>query len=245
MSVKSLAQFIENRCKELKISPRKASLKAVNSPDFIRHMKTAKNAPKTDKLLALAKVLSLDLSELTAHIEGYEDAFFGNAIPYQSDILGQIEVLGSVQAGIFTEALEWDAAKRYHIQIPIDDGYPKETPRYALEVKGESMNRVFPHGSLVSVIDFEVLERPPETGDYVVVMRRDTYGPGFEATIKALQIRDDGSVCLWPQSTDPGFQQPFVLPAPDYDVPACAGCPDIQIKGLVVSSIKTRLKATF
>lgn len=245
MSVKSLATFIEARCKELKISQRKASIEAVNSPDFIRHMKTAKNAPKTDKLFALARVLSLDPELLFQHVKSGADSFFGNAIPHQPTNMAAIPVVGSVQAGVFSEAFEWDASRRYNIQIPIDDGYPIELNRYALEVKGQSMNRVFPDGSLVSVIDFDVLGRPPETGDYVVVMRRDSHGPGFEATIKALQIREDGSVCLWPQSTDPNFQQPFIIPAPDCDEPDCAGCPDIQIKGLVVSSIKTRLKATF
>ena len=245
MSVESLATFIEARCKELKISRRKASIEAVGSPDFIRHMKTAKNAPRTDKLFALARVLSLEPELLFQHVDDGKGSFFGDAVPYRPDNLEHIPVVGAVQAGVFSEAFEWEVSRRYSIQIPINDGYPIGLRRYALEVKGESMNRVFPNGSLVSVIDFDGLGRSPETGDYVVVMRRDSHGPGFEATIKALQILGDGSVCLWPQSTSPNFQQPFIIPAPDCDEPACAGCPDIQIKGLVVSSIKTRLKATF
>lgn len=245
MSNETLATFIEARCKELGISLRRASIDAVDSPDFIRHMRSAKNAPKVDKIFALARVLDVNPSVLLRHISSQSDVLLGDAMPYRPENMATIPVVGAVQAGVFTEALEWDAGRRYNIQIPIDDGYPIELSRYALEVKGESMNRIFPDGSLVSVVDFSVLGRPPETGDYVVVMRRDSHGPGFEATIKALQIREDGSACLWPQSNDPNFQQPFIIPAPDCDEPNCAGCPDIQIKGLVVSSIKTRLKASF
>ncbi|MXV43495.1 hypothetical protein GS501_00165 [Saccharibacter sp. 17.LH.SD] len=165
--------------------------------------------------------------------------------PVPTSKIRQIEVIGTVQAGMFTEAFEWEASERYLVITPIDDGYPASLRRYGLEVRGESMNKVFPSGSMVSVIDFYELGRPPETGDFVTVHRRDPYGSGFEVTIKALQVRDDGSICLWPQSTDPSFQQPFVIPAPDLDCPECAGAPDIQVKGLVVGLIKTRLKAVF
>lgn len=165
--------------------------------------------------------------------------------PEGRDILRSVNVLGAVQAGIFTEAIEWPQSEHYGMTIPVDDGYPQHLKRYGLEVRGESMNRIFPAGSLVYVIDFWDLGRPPETGDYVTVLRRDPHGPGMEATIKALEIRPDGSACLWPQSTDPNFQQPLVIPAPDLENPECAGCPDIQIKALVIGSLKTKLKASF
>lgn len=156
----------------------------------------------------------------------------------------RVEVIGFVQAGVFSEALEWQFSDRYGITCP-DDGYPDCLPRYALEVRGESMNRVFSAGSVVCVIDFFDLGREPETGDFVVVHRRDPYGPGMEATIKALQVREDGVICLWPQSTDPNFQQPIILPKRDSGAADCAGAPDVQIKSLVVGMMKTRLKATF
>lgn len=245
MSVASLVSYIENRCQELGIKPRGASLKARNGADFVRDMKRHGNAPKTDKLISMARVLGVPPATLFQHLQADEDDFFENALPYRPEHLESVEVVGVVQAGLFTEALEWDAARRYSIKMPVNDGYPSALKRYALEVRGESMNRVFPDGSLVSVIDFDELGRPPETGDYVVVMRRDKHGAGFEATIKAIQIRDDGSACLWPQSTDPDFQQPFILPAPNLDCPECAGAPDLHIKAVVVGMIKTRLKATF
>lgn len=167
------------------------------------------------------------------------------SLPPSQLSLRRVPVVGFVQAGFFTEAIEWGFEDRYYVQIPTDDGYPPDLTRYGLEVRGNSMNRIFPDGSLVSVIDFSELGRAPETGDYVTVLRRDDFGPGMEATVKALQIRDDGSICLWPRSTDPHFQQPFVIPPPNTDYYDQAGCPDIEIKGLVVGSIKTRLKATF
>lgn len=244
MSIESFHALVEERCKEKKISPRKASIEAVDNADFIRKLKTAKNAPKADKLAALAKVLSISYEEITKHLPEI-GGFFGDAVPYQPDSVERVQVVGSVQAGVFTEALEWEDSRKYSIQIPINDGYSPDLKRYALEVKGESMNKVFPAGSLVTVIDFDEMGGRPQTGDYVTVYRRDAHGPGFEATVKALQIRDDGSYCLWPKSTDPSFQQPLVIPPPSEERQDTAGALDVEIKALVVGSIKCRPKATF
>lgn len=244
MSVSTLHKFLEARCLEVGISPRRASILAVNSPDFIRHMKEAKNAPKTDKLLALAKVLDINPVDLLSYLDGSpNDA--PNAVSIDSHNFAMIEVVGAVQAGVFTEALEWEHARKYSVTMPLNDGFPLHLKRYALEVKGESMNKVFPDGSWVSVISYADLGKSPETGDYVVTFRRSSCTPGFEATIKALQIRQDGSVCLWPQSNDPNFQQPLIIPPLNEDYSQDAGAPDVEIRGLVVGALKTGLKAKF
>lgn len=166
-------------------------------------------------------------------------------VPGARIVLRPIEVIGHAQAGVFTELVEWDEPSRYKVNISQDDGFSPEFTRYGIEVRGESMNKVFPDGSIVSVIDFEELGKKPATGDYVTVLRRDAYGPGFEATIKALQIKDDGTICLWPKSTDPRYQQPLIISPPNDERIDDAGALDVQIKGLVVGSVNTRLRATF
>ncbi|WP_272915725.1 helix-turn-helix domain-containing protein [Aristophania vespae] len=213
--------------------------------------------PRRSNIIKIAKALGVTVDSLyrdenianrsNLNPDKKENRFFGDAIPYVPQNIENINVIGAVQAGIFTEALEWEYDKRYHIRIPIDDGYSLDFNRYALEVRGESMNRIFPNGSLICVIDFSELGRSPQTGDYVTVMRRDAYGAGFETTVKALQIREDGSYCLWPRSTDPSFQQPFIITSPESDTDFFdpAGAPDIQVKGLVVGTVRTRLKAVF
>lgn len=170
----------------------------------------------------------------------------GSAVaPGMRIILRPISVIGHAQAGVFTEVVEWDEPSRYTVNISQDDGFSPEFTRYGIEVRGESMNKVFPNGSIVSVIDFDELGKKPATGDYVTVLRRDAYGPGFEATIKALQIKDDGTICLWPKSTDPRYQQPLIIPPPRDDRIDDASALDVQIKGLVVGSVSTRPRATF
>lgn len=84
--------------------------------------------------------------------------------PKSKDVLRTVPVLGAVQAGIFSEAIEWPQNEHYGMNVPVDDGYPAHLRRYGLEVKGESMNKIFPNGSLVYVIDFWDLGRPPERG---------------------------------------------------------------------------------
>lgn len=166
-------------------------------------------------------------------------------VPLPGLAFRRVEVIGAVQAGVFTEAMEWDYDRRYFVSFPENDGYDPDLPRYGLEVKGESMNKTFPAGSVVCVINFYDLNRPPETGDYVVIQRRATCVPGAEATVKALQIMDDGSWRLWPQSTEPEFQQPLIIPPNNSDSQDTAEAPEIEVKGLVVGLLKTKLKASF
>ncbi|GBR06351.1 helix-turn-helix domain-containing protein [Asaia siamensis] len=162
----------------------------------------------------------------------------------------KIYVVGSVQAGLWREALQWDEANWYAITGPIDTRYPG-LKRYGLVVHGNSMNRVFPDGTIVVVINFDDLARHPQNGEYVVAIQRSEDTQEFEATIKAFQITDDGKMILWPQSTDPLFQSPIVLPD---NLEECYGnghdghsngMPNIFVQGLVVAHYTPTLKATF
>ncbi|QDH14068.1 S24 family peptidase [Formicincola oecophyllae] len=169
--------------------------------------------------------------------------------------LRTIQVRGAVQAGLFTEAHEWSQQDWFDVTTVAEDGHPQNLPRYGLQVRGESMNRVFPNGSVVAVINFDVLGRAPRTGDYVVVLRRADCMAEFEATVKALQVKEDGTVLLWPKSHEPAFQQPLVLAGHDggpsgsalnrEEMPSQAGAEDIQIVGLVVSAVAGLPPATF
>ncbi|MBF0858190.1 S24 family peptidase [Gluconobacter sp. LMG 31484] len=154
----------------------------------------------------------------------------------------QIEVRGDVQAGVWREAIEWPAVDWYAITVPIDTAY-QGFHRYGLKVCGQSMNKVFPEGSVVVVINFGDLGRLPKTGDFVVAVQRCSKTDQYEATVKAVQIRDDGTVILWPQSWDPAFQTPVVLPPQNGG--DSAGTPDVMIQALVVGSYQPNPKASF
>lgn len=211
MSMTDLLAVIDERLKKLGLSDRRACLlaQAHNSAvgvDFIRDMRRRGHAPKADKLAALAVALEISsqvLLSALAHAEGSEKP--RHLMPASIE---PIEVRGFVQGGVWRSALETPAADRYEIMVPTKGPYA-HLPRYGLEVRGDSMNKLFPNGTVVEVVNFSDVGRSPETGECVVVIRRD--GPEIEATLKLYQCTDDGHVVLWPKSTDPEWQQPIRL----------------------------------
>ncbi len=117
-----------------------------------------------------------------------------------------IEVIGSVEAGVLKEAIEWADGDRYTINVPLGDIYKLVKP-FALEVRGPSMNKVFQDGSVVICASMYNLGEEPIDGKRYVVQRKiDSHS--YEATVKTLRIDDDGNGWLWPESTDPNFQTP-------------------------------------
>ncbi|MBS1079131.1 LexA family protein [Gluconobacter kondonii] len=240
MSVESLLAKIDVLLAAKGLSDRKACLKAreINPAvgvDFIRDMRRRGHPPRSDKLAALAQVLEVSPASLVEVLEGQKTLLE----PIHTT---QIEVRGDVQAGVWREAIEWPAVDWYAITVPIDTAY-QGFHRYGLKVCGQSMNKVFPEGSVVVVINFGDLGRLPKTGDFVVAVQRCSKTDQYEATVKAVQIRDDGTVILWPQSWDPAFQTPVILPP--HDGPDSAGTPDVMIQALVVGSYQPNPKASF
>ncbi|WP_338661754.1 S24 family peptidase [Pararoseomonas sp. SCSIO 73927] len=165
-------------------------------------------------------------------------------------------VKGAVQAGVWTDALEWDPGDWIEIQAPTDPRLPKGAERFGLLVRGRSMDRVYPPGSMLICVRYYDLLRGPKTGDDVIVMRRSVQLGGFEATVKEYQMDEEGRHVLWPRSTDPAFQAPIVIPqgaAPvaspngsfatqDWDHAAFhqAGEPDVLITSRVISVLMDR-----
>lgn len=137
-------------------------------------------------------------------------------------------VTGYVQAGLFRNAIEWDASDWYSVDVPIDARFRSKAR--ALEVRGTSMNLEFRDGSVV--IWVEMLDvRAPRNGDLVIVYAYK--GGDIEATVKELRVVD-GRSWLWPKSDDPAFQQPI-----DPNDPP-DGVETIEIKGLVIGDFRAR-----
>jgi len=81
--------------------------------------------------------------------------------------------------------------------------------RFALTVRGPSMNIKIPDGSIVICVSYIELGRNPRIGEYVVVNR--SVGNGLtEATIKEYGIHK-GVPALIPRSTDPMFSEPLII----------------------------------
>lgn len=92
--------------------------------------------------------------------------------------------------------------------VPLPGHINPSTPRYAYKVKGESMNELYPHGSIVICIDNVQANHDPQPGERVVVRRRRLDGT-VEFTIKELMVDAAGDKWLIPRSTDPRYQTAF------------------------------------
>ena len=253
MSIESLLSRLDSLLAAQGLSDRRACLKAreINPAvgvDFLRDMRRRKHLPRTDKLAALAQVLGVPVAILISEIshQGERRAADDVETGVSSALsVSQVQVCGEVQAGVWKEAQEWPASDWYGITVPYDAAYAS-LKRYGLVVKGQSMNRVFQEGSVVIVVNFSELGRRPRNGDYVVAMQRSTMSDSFEATIKAVQIKDNGQMVLWPQSTEPEFQTPIILPAPEETVcHSAAESPDVTILALVIGSYMPMPRASF
>jgi transcriptional regulator with XRE-family HTH domain len=247
MPQSELLRRIEGRLTELGISERKACMRANVGVDFVRDIRRRDHSPKVDKLSRLAKVLEVPAAYLS---EAITEAPTTAGAPFA---MTTILVRGAVQAGIWNEATEWPADEWSAVTVPSDLRYPG-IDRFGLLVCGNSMDRLYPAGTVVIGVRFSDLAREPKPGERVVVMRRSRLTGEYEATLKEYEIDAQGRHILWPRSSDPEFQAPIVLngPAPladstnkipimaaKSDPAGSAGDADIAIVALIVGSYRT------
>ncbi|UXO93971.1 hypothetical protein Pan3_49 [Pseudanabaena phage Pan3] len=140
-------------------------------------------------------------------------------------------VSGSVEAGAFREAIEWDRSLWFPVDVPVPARFQGKAK--ALQVRGNSMNVDYPDGSIaiwVDCLDF----RLPRHGDDVLVVSK-ARDDGWESTLKELRIDDQGRRWLWPRSHDPLHQQPIDVANPPDHVA------EIEIRGIVIGCYRPRV----
>lgn len=145
--------------------------------------------------------------------------------------LRPIQVIGAVQAGAWVEAVEWDESERYPSPVAAEARF-SHLPQFGLEVRGPSMNELYPPGSIITCVKLIDLGRDPRPGEKVICQRRTDLG--FEATVKELRLDESGVYWLWPRSSDPNFQQPLRLPPPN----EADENEDVRLVALVVGSYR-------
>lgn len=117
-------------------------------------------------------------------------------------------IKGAVAAGVWREAVEWDQAdwQPYtggeHITAPMG-------ARFGLKVEGESMNAVYPPGTILDCVSTILTGAVPLNGQRVMVVRQRLNGD-FEATVKEY-VREGDREWLVPRSNNPAFQTPIEL----------------------------------
>lgn len=141
-----------------------------------------------------------------------------------------IWVSGTVEAGAFSEAVEWDRSRWYSVDVPVPERFRRRAK--ALEVRGFSMDLEYKPGAVVVWVDFLDF-RPPQDGDHVIVYSYRGDGE-VEATVKELRVDESGKRWLWPRSTKPEHQQPIDTDSPPSDIRS------IEIKGIVIGDYRQR-----
>lgn len=116
--------------------------------------------------------------------------------------LRTVPVTGRVQAGEWADGHTFDAQAPRTITIPNDDEF-RRLDLYALQIEGESMNKLYAAGSIVVLS--RLSQRPGEivAGKRYHVVR--TRGDLSEETIKTLVRDSAGDYWLQPESTSPAF----------------------------------------
>lgn len=153
--------------------------------------------PNGKMLAKIAKIGGVDVSALVA--ADFEASQGGPSL----------FVKGEVAAGVWLETWEWqqDDWQPYqggsHIDAPLG-------ARFGLRVIGESMNEVYPHGTILDCVHcINSGDGTITNGQRVIVIRKRWHGE-VEATVKEYRVTNEGR-WLVPRSTNPAFQQPIPL----------------------------------
>ena len=146
--------------------------------------------------------------------------------PSQSEVVQGIPYRGEVAGGVWREITETQDMEFRRVPVAPDPSYPIDA-QYALQVRGNSVNKVAKDGATLHCVDIASSGLELRHNDLVVVERRR--GSLVEATVKRLRKGKDG-LELWPESDDPAHQQKLTLGHP-------RGAEEVSIKALVIATL--------
>lgn len=168
-------------------------------------LENGKSDPSIKQFRRVAEILGCRLIDL-----------FGGA---DAERWRTVEVATTVEAGTWSEGLSLDEEVQT-VAIPDRPEWQGLTLHGAI-VRGESMNRRYPDGSIIVFTDI-VETHEPLRPDAAYVVQRSHHGE-YERTCKVLIKRRDGSLWLQPDSSDPTFEAFPATPRDDQDEIAILG----------------------
>lgn len=198
---------VARELKRLNLSDRKAShiITDGRSFDAVRNMKRGRShMPKEPDLSRLAALIGTT----TEWILGDDDP--GKPGPMITPPgMVRVPFRARLQAGVWSEHADDEVTGLDDLLLP-ERMVPRGIEAYAAELVGESMNRLYPSGSII------LLERRFDRRDDLIPGRRyhvERQKPdgAVESTLKTVTRRNDGSIWLVPESDDPAFQAPIRL----------------------------------
>lgn len=138
-------------------------------------------------------------------------------------VLGEIAAGNLLDISIHPPDVPIDA-----IPAPISERFPR-VRHYALRVRGDSVNEIYPDGTYVICVDFADSGLRLTNGQLAHVEILRFGGQVYEITLKEVRMDADGVVTLHPRSTNPAYK-PLRLADMGDDIEA-------RIRGIVVSGI--------
>lgn len=229
-----IRERIRERLEELGQAPRAASIAAGMSPDAIRSIfRNKDSSPTVETLTKLSGPLKTT-PEWLAFGVGDELAQAQEETAARKPAF--LQVIGEVAAGRWLEVDE-------HVDEPAFEPVPiQPDPRwraedqYGLIVRGASLNRIALDGDVLACVNAVAARYRPVEDDLVVVEMRRNAGFLRQRTAKRF-VPQETHVELWPDSDDPRWQSPIIVPkgssSLEYMVEDEEGRIDVAITALV------------
>jgi len=141
------------------------------------------------------------------------------------DITLGLQLHGEVAGGVWIEVHENQDTEFRRVAVAPDPRYPTDA-QYALTVRGNSVNKIAPDGSIIACVDIMASGVEVRDRDLVVVERRR--GSIVETTVKRVR-KAAGKLELWPESDDPAHQEKLAIGPRKGDG-------EVIVKALVIST---------
>ena len=186
-----IKQRVKNLIDERGISYNSLSLKLGKNQTYLHQFLTRPSPKRLDEDFRrkLAIELGVDEQQLTDRI-----------VDKSSSGVHQI---GYVQAGVFTEHNQLPPSEWKQVQCSVPKAF-QDKKVFALGVKGDSMNKVFPADKTklicVAIEDY-VKYKEVKNGDFIIAERQTPDGM-YETTVKRYNKLPDGTIVLEAMSTD-------------------------------------------
>lgn len=200
---------IQERLEATGKSVRRAALDAGLSETALKDLlANPKQSPKLDTMQKLAESLGSDPAWLAYGVSGDIAKAQEQTATRDDDSL---PVIGEVAAGRWLEADD-------HVDVPAFDPVPitpdrrwRREDQYGLVVRGTSLNRIAVDGDILACVNAVAARYRPAEDDLVIVEMRRNAGLLRQRTAKRY-MKQGNHVELWPDSDDPRWQKPIIIP---------------------------------
>jgi SOS-response transcriptional repressor LexA len=206
---------VKQRLEELDMGATEVGRRVGRTNDLVNNLLYGKSKNiRVDTLKLIAKATNTSLVWLLEGKGPKEPIEIGSTVEFDPRPMATdkqlVPEVGEVAAGV------WLEYNHHHNEpgermgpFPVDPRYPASA-QFSVRVKGTSINRVVPDGGslhCVSLFESGLSEQDLSNGQMVIVKRTRMQGGLFETTAK--RLRKNGSWELWPDSTDPNWQEPI------------------------------------